>query len=515
MSLRVTLPRYNYARDFTYQNIAKYPNSLLASVIEQNPTTTELPLTLEFITPAALDLVYSLVELDEIPPQLPRETDWTQIAKYFGIPVLLVMANPLYDQLTLRRRYLLDREQLRRPGPYRNAMSFAVVNKYDELLSYVLDVTPLAPISDWLTNPGHPDYDIFQMDQNLLGIAVLMNNRNAMNTLLLKRPLNPLVISLDRDNLPGYGVDIPKDWKGINLILPEKKERQFRGAPQKQGEIFKYALMADLDVFRDLISSVGQAPDLSDVVYLAAQPEFERYDIINEIYANPKIPIPSPHQRMQHIYGIYPVTNFIEAPLPIEVVDTILNRLFADPEHSHRLWADYLRAWDGAYRSENIPQLNQMMPLVFHILSRFAIANPHSEISALYQVISAVTQGDVTLVRTLYPLLAKNLQVGEDTEFSNNLDVITPLLAEISIQFNKVDVLHTLKTLYEQIVVTKGVPVHVPERVPGQEWDVEVDAFEAGLYANSLYDIARFVNNPDILAELERPEWRITHEFQA
>lgn len=96
----ITLPTYNLRWFFRKSQILrKYPQSLLATTLEQDPTATEIELTQPFITPTIIETVGEIIDIGGVPCLTVEEVtnnDFQQASRYLAMPILNIIGTQGY-----------------------------------------------------------------------------------------------------------------------------------------------------------------------------------------------------------------------------------------------------------------------------------------------------------------------------------------------------------------------------------------------------------------------------------
>ena len=84
--VRISLPQYNYSHLISKDEILKnYPDSLFATILEQDPTAREIVITQPFITPTIIDTVGEIIDIGWVPCLTVEEVtnnDFQQASRY-------------------------------------------------------------------------------------------------------------------------------------------------------------------------------------------------------------------------------------------------------------------------------------------------------------------------------------------------------------------------------------------------------------------------------------------------
>lgn len=121
--------------------LAIFPNSLLATILEQDPRAQVINLAPSFIDPESMSFLVTLINTCKIPRLIPRKRSWKKIGDYLCIPLLEVLANRLYDDMVCNLP--LDIEGL--TERYIQILRYAVDTYYPELLKYLFELVPEHP----------------------------------------------------------------------------------------------------------------------------------------------------------------------------------------------------------------------------------------------------------------------------------------------------------------------------------------------------------------------------------
>lgn len=385
MSLTVQLPS-DYQISFPMNVLT--PDTLLGNLVEQGYDTVNI--TQPFITPEILQLLHGILTQKHINQNLvfsiaqqEQLSYLNETGKYLGYPILSLIADPKYVELIRQHPEIniLDADQLSQFSIYRTTLAFAIIHYFDALLQYVLERTL-----------GH------EVDAKLLGLAVLFNNRFAVQSFLQTyRAVNPLSTFLSQDEMTNFGVTLTDQLK---LILHTHKYDQ-----HIQGYIFKYAVMASPEILGDLITSAFTTLDsdhkseyLRLLTQSAMQPEFNRQDLLWWIY-DPKNNLPLPGR----LGGWFDIVSDNAQYLDRNLLDLMIDRTMS---------AHYDEAIDEILQGND-----KLSPTTLYIIDRFSRADP-----------STFTQEAdpdiVEYVRKLQALITK-ICANDTTEIAEQFDDLT------------------------------------------------------------------------------------------
>ena len=136
----LSLPRYGRSWTFNRSHFLElFPNSLISNTLEQSPDT-DIEITQPFVTPEAIDVLWSIAEEGIIPENIPSRDVLTQVGNYLNIDILVLLGNFEYLQYILRPLNITY-DELINPGPgvLTDMMFTAVRRGYLPLLNYAID----------------------------------------------------------------------------------------------------------------------------------------------------------------------------------------------------------------------------------------------------------------------------------------------------------------------------------------------------------------------------------------
>lgn len=147
MSVALRLPKYNYEISVSRERIIRdYPKSMLGEALVMDPDATDLNIEEKSITRDVLEYI-GIVINDQTLPVLDDKIrdDLGRAGRYFLMDVLRVAADPLYHSLVKGTKVnLLDLTS----ESYETCMTWAICNKFLQLIDYIFRNTRRAPYKD-------------------------------------------------------------------------------------------------------------------------------------------------------------------------------------------------------------------------------------------------------------------------------------------------------------------------------------------------------------------------------
>ena len=191
----ITLPLYNLQWSFSKrQIIKKYPQSLLATILEQDRDTKEIEITQPFITPTVMSILSILLEdCGDMTPEIIQElrsllmngqVDLVQPSRYFLIPEL-----GLYDDVGFL--------ELLETYAFNELINPRFMNKYDELINTITGLEyPAYQYLQYIWE--HVPYErTYETDTYLYYWAISIEDDDLVESIISKRHIDPATSRLE------------------------------------------------------------------------------------------------------------------------------------------------------------------------------------------------------------------------------------------------------------------------------------------------------------------------------
>lgn len=120
------------------QLVERFPTSLLAGIVEQDPEVEHINLENKFVTPEVLNLLQKIVTTSRINY---GKYDMTEAGRYLLMPILEVISDPKYHVMPGRYNNIpLDDAKLKKDFPY--YFAYALNSNFDALVRYMIERVP-------------------------------------------------------------------------------------------------------------------------------------------------------------------------------------------------------------------------------------------------------------------------------------------------------------------------------------------------------------------------------------